>query len=228
MKTPFRPVSVAILCLLLCIAGRSNAQERDFKLWLSADMEARLSKHFDLDVEVSNRWGENATSRSESFVETELEYSRKWFSTGIGYRFEDKNDPESGYKLGHRVNAFAEVEAEAGRFTLSYRNKFQSEYFSVRSSENGKIPNSYDRNRIKLDYNIKKIPVKPFILCEVFSRVNRNEAEVVSKGRFGTGLDWKITSKQKLGISFYYDHEKDIPLSNTDYIFSADYSFKLN
>lgn len=226
MKRTLFPILTFVAILLL--PHKLNAQEEDFNVWAGLNLETHLNKRFDVAIELSNRWNENASQRDVTLAEVSLEYGKKWFSSGIGYRFEDKNDPEKDYVLGHRLFAFAEVETKAGRFSLKLRNKFQAQYFAVNSSEDGRIPSSHDRTRIKIDYNIRKIPLKPYLAYEIFSRVNRYENNLIDKNRIATGLSYKFNSKNKLDISFYYDHDIAVARPDTDYILSAAWVLELN
>ncbi len=205
-----------------------KGQKEDFNVWASVDIQTHLGKHVDMVVELSNRWKENATVRDNSLIETGLEYSRKWFETGVAYRIENKNCDENGVSVGHRFVAFVAAEAERGRFTFNLRNKFQADYMAVNSSENGHYPSNYDRTRFRLDYNIRKIPVNPFIVYEVFCKVNAVNQNIIDKNRIGTGFNYKINSRNKVGLSFYYDHEVNISAPGTDYILSAGYVLELN
>ncbi|HYW97270.1 MAG TPA: DUF2490 domain-containing protein [Bacteroidales bacterium] len=225
-----RPALFTLLTFvaILLLPYKLNAQEEDFNLWAGLDLETHLNKRFDVVIGLSNRWNENVSQRDVTLAEVSLEYGKKWFSSGIGYRFENKNDLETDYMLGHRLFAFAEVETKAGKFSLKLRNKFQAQYFAVNSSEDGRIPSSHDRTRIKIDYNIRKLPLKPYLGYEIFSRVNRYESSLIDKNRIATGLSYKFSSKNKLDISFYYDHEVAVVRPDTDYILSASWTLELN
>ncbi len=220
--------SLIVICLIFIATSAARGQQEDFSLWASLDLETHLNKRFDLVVELSDRFHENATRRDVTFMEAGLEYSKKWLSAGIAYRFENKTGEDAGYVLGHKFIGFVSAEAESGRFTFSLRNKFQAEYVAVKSSENGPLPVSYDRTRGKVDYNIRKSPLKPYVFYEVFSRVNADKRNMIARTRIGTGMTCKINSKNKFGLDFYYDHEANVPRPNTDYILSAVYVLELN
>ncbi len=205
-----------------------KAQEDDFNLWASMNLETHLNKRLSMVIELSDRWHENAGIRDITFMEAGLDYSKKWLSAGVSYRFENKADEDVGYMLGHRLIAFVEGETGTGRFSFSLRNKFQADYVAVRSSENGRMPASYDRTRVKVDYNIRKIPLKPYLSYEIFSKVNMNDMNMIAKKRIGSGFSYKLNSKNKLGISFYREREANVVRPDTDYILSILYILELN
>ncbi len=216
-----------IFAIVICLT-KINAQEKDFNLWTALDLETHLSKHLDMVITVSNRWNENVTRRDESLIEAGLDYSRKWFSSGITYRLEDKSDKDEGFNIGHRIFAWAGAEAEAGRFSFSFRNKFQTEYLAVNSSESGHNPEYSNRNRIKADYNIRKLPLKPYLSYEIFSCVDSYHRLITEKYRIAGGVGYKINKKNSFGISYFYDHQMNVTCPCTNYILTTTYVLELN
>ncbi len=220
-----------ITFLIILISGwvsTLKAQEEDFNFWASMDLEAHLNKRLSMVIELSDRWHENAGRRDITFMEAGLDYSKKWLSAGVSYRFENKADEDGGYLLGHRFMAFVEGETGAGRFSFSLRNKFQADYEAVRSSEKGCMPASYDRTRVKVDYNIRKMPLRPYLSYEIFSKVNMNDMNMITKNRIGSGFSYKLNSKNKFGISFYHEREANVVRPDTNYILSILYILELN
>ena len=178
-----------------------QGQENDFGLWADFELEKKLNKRFDLGAELGYRLENNLTQRDETYAGLALSYSKKRFGISAGYRFTNEFSIKRTYDLAHRLMAQAMYKPKINRFTLNYRARFQIQYSAVNSTPNGHLPVSYIRNRLKLSYNVKGIPLEPSLSYEVFTRTNwylpvRNE-----KQRFLAALSYKIFDNHEVTIS---------------------------
>ncbi len=221
------PYLIALSFVSIFTVVSLRAQQKDFKLWSNAQFETSLSKNFDLVFEISNRWHENLSRRDETFAETGIDFSKKWFSSGISYRFENKNDIEKKIRYGHRIIAYISVKAGINRFKCSLRNKFQAEYLAIKDSEKNFLNNSYDRTRFRIGYDIRNFPANPSLSYEFFNRLKDNQLYSIGKQRLGLGIDYMINRGNKIRADFYYQYGIPAPMFSRDYILSISYSLKL-
>jgi hypothetical protein len=217
-------VTLVIAFLFMFFTDNVSAQEKDFGIW--TDLKAKLNKSFALEMSLENRMKENASERDKSCAEIALEYGKNWYSFGTAYRFANETHPKRDIDYGHRFSLQFSAEATVKRFTLSMRNKFQSEYFNLSSSESGKIPRTHYRNRVKIEYNVKGIPIEPFCYYEFYYRLNSHSQNSIEKSKFSSGLSYKINKKNKLGISYIYYYSPFRDKANRN-ILSVTYGLKI-
>ena len=214
---PFIFLSLFFLLAHLTTVGQTN----DFGIWTGMEAKKKLSKRFDWSVEMAYRQRDNLNQRDETFVATEIRYSKKIFSAGLQYRLSDKK--KKGYTAAsHRFGGKVEVEPEFNRFKLGYRGQLQAQYTGVNSTKNGHIPESYFRNRFKIEYNIKGLPLNPSLSYELFYRINPYATQQVEKNRYTLGVDYKINKHNTLGIAFLRDETIHVKNPEKQYIEGID------
>lgn len=218
---------VVILTIIGIMAGLTNyAQTNDFGLWTGIEAKKELSKRFDLSVELSNRLKDNLNQRDATFVGTEISYAKKIFSTSFLYRL--SNEKKKKYNTtSHRFSWEVELEPKIDRFKIGYRGRLQTQYTGINSSADGHIPESFFRNRIKLEYNIKGLPLTPSISYEIFYRINQYTARQIEKNRYTVGLDYKFNKRNSIGLSYFLNETVHIANPEKRYIVGIDYKFDL-
>ncbi|NQU86825.1 MAG: DUF2490 domain-containing protein, partial [Mariniphaga sp.] len=205
-KITYRGGKILSLFVLLLFVLPGKAQEKDFGFWAGFELQKEINKRFDFEVELGHRLAENLTQRDESFLGAGLAYSKKQFATGISYRFTNENSVKRSYELAHRFVWQARYKPEINRFAIDFRIRVQAQYSSINSSENGHLPVSFLRNRIKLSYNIKGIPLEPSISYELFSRINNYKTKGLERQRVKLGFNYKIFKNNEIGVSLIW-HE---------------------
>ena len=216
-----------IFILIGLVTGiKSYSQTEDFGLWTGIEVEKKISKRFDWSIELANRMQDNLNQRDKTYIGTEISYSKKIFSTSFLYRL--SNEKKKKYEpTSHRFTWEIEVAPKIDRFKLSYRGRLQTQYTGINSSEDGHIPESFFRNRLKLDYNIKGLPFKPSVSYELFYRINQYTTRQIEKNRYIVGLDYKINKSNSVGLSFLINETVNVVEPVKRYIMGIDYKLKL-
>ena len=228
-RTLFEGSEFLFFVVFLSCFGTSiiRGQENDFKLWTDIELEKEIGKKFEMELSFSNRLHENATRREETHTSLSFDYSKKWFSAGIIYRVFNESDPERGYDLGHRVTFELGLDKDLDRFKFSTRNRYQAEYTNVNSSAKGKIPKSHYRNRIKIDYNVKSIPIEPYFFYEFYYRLNSYAPKEIDKYRFSGGLDIKLNKHNSVNLGYINQYYISNETIRRDHIVEIKYSFSI-
>ncbi len=223
-KAPYKVILTTLLFLL--IFESSFAQGSDFGLWTSFDIEKKLSKRFDLELGFGNRLKDNLNQRDESFAGVSLSWSKKRFSAGTSYRLTNEKT-DANYRIAHRFAVQGQYQYKLKRITISNRSRLQAQYKGINSTKDGHIPESFFRNRFKLDYNIKGIPLRPIISYEFFYRINQSVRKTIERQRWVMGMDYKINKKNGVGLSFILHETMNTKDPENRYIVAIDYKFKL-
>ena len=216
-----------VLLFLMSLGNYSFGQYKDFNLWTSISVQKELIKNLDLEIEIENRFRNNMMTRDQSFADIGIEYSIKNLSASLIYRFSNVNDLESGYKFANRFTYQIQYSREVKRFEMSLRGRYQNHYVNYFSSEDGTIPQNHLRTRVKLLYNIKGIPIDPFLSYESFVQLNYNEPRLIDKERFSIGANYKINKDNTFGVVFHIQPQSNIPDPETAYILGVKYSYDL-
>ena len=217
-----------LLFLSFLVFGfNSFGQYKDFNQWTSLSLQKDLLKGLDLEIDLEHRLKNNMKTRDQSFIDIGLEYSYKNLSASLIYRFSSINDAESEYIWANRFSYQLAYSREVKRFELSFRGRYQNHYENYYSSELGYIPDKHLRTRIKLLYNIRGIPIDPFISYESFMQLNYDQPRLIDKERYSIGANYKINKDNSFGITFHIQPRRNTSNPETAYILGVNYSYDL-
>lgn len=175
------------------INGQIN---KDFALWSSVGVDYTDKDKFKFILEQHLRLKENAGTTDEYFTELTIEYELfKNFELGFGARHITENDNQGGkqgFENHFRYNIDASFKYKIERFTFSHRFRYQNKNQLGISPENGDIHRENLRFKTGVNYNIRKLPLKPSVAIELFNRFNTNEDINYNKYRLTFGLEYNL------------------------------------
>jgi hypothetical protein len=219
--------SVIILIGILVSGSHLFSQDKDFGLWTGVQIEKDLGKRFEVELEFANRLEDNLNQRDETFADASISYRISDWAAGFGYRFTNNYDPERDYSLSHRYIWQIRYRPDWNRFSFDYRIRFQSQYFNIRSSEHGKIPDNYIRNRLKVSYNIKKSDFEPTISYEYFYRLNQMGSDRFERRRLTLSMEYEINKDNTIGLAWIYHENFNVTNPVKRYIISLEYKLEI-
>ena len=179
----------------------AKAQEKDFALWSSFEFEKKLTKGFDVEVEAGHRIENNLSQRDETFAGLSLSYSKKKVAFAVGYRLTNDYNRKRTYDWAHRIALQANYKPEIKRVTINYRIRIQAQYSAVNTTPEGYLPTSFLRNRLKVSYNVKGIPLEPALSYELFTRINSYAESVNERKRLEMSLSYKVFKNNEVKLS---------------------------
>ena len=132
----------------------------------------------------------------------------KFLKIGAGYELiADKKKKKDIFIYRHRFKIDATGIHKFRRFTASWRPRLQITAYDEDEVDEDE-PDNYRwvlRNRLGLNYNIPKTPLKPYIQIEIYNRVFSNPDYY--KNRFSTGLEYTITKNHEIDLGYKRDSE---------------------
>lgn len=192
--------------LFIASATGLNAQKSDFGMWYEVSAEHKLVKKLRLDLESSIRTDENASNIELFYVEPGIKYKfNDYFSAGLYYRLIEKLESDSRYHARHRLFIQMKGELPINRFTLSARYRLQEQTKTYIEDPEDDFPQWYQRLRLELDYDIKGIPLKPYINTELHSLLFTANDIPVEKYRSMVGIEYTLHKKHTFGIEYIYN-----------------------
>lgn len=243
--------AVILLAVVMLSPMAASAQSDDFGMWYSLTAEKKLSKKWSIDVEGEFRTRNDSKTADRWSIGIDGEYKiAKWLKASAGYTLLYDNNPEkitldddgeygkwrpSYWSLRHRFAVSLTGSVDCGRFSFTLRERWQYTYRPEKTTERydfgssqwedktvrGKGRNVL-RSKLKIDYNIPKCKVDPYVDVELFN------AWALQKMRYTIGLDWKLTKKHVFGLSYHYqDVNADDDDNDVDsHIIGLSYKFK--
>jgi len=196
---------VALVCL------QTAAQDNDYGIWYEAGAGYKLHKRLTAEMTGSLRTDENGSNVQSFWIETGMKYKfNKHITAGLYYRLIEKREDDDLFYFRHRV--FGEIKGSIpiNRFELSARYRFQRQVKTYIENAEDETPQYYNRLKLNLSYNIRGLPLEPYISGELFSQTFASNDILIEKERYAAGLNWKINKRNTVGIEYMYQERKVI------------------
>lgn len=197
-----------LLAVLLLPAGLAG-QKSDFGLWYEFSAERELVKGLRIEAEASLRTDNNASRAESWYFEPGLRYKiNKYFAAGIYYRFIEQVEKDDRFHVRHRWFVQVKGDLPVSRFTFSARYRIQQQFKTYFTDPEDEVPVWSHRLRVELDYDVKALPLKPYINAEIYNQVFAGNDIGVEKMRYTAGVDYTIAKRHTVGIEYVYQDSK--------------------
>lgn len=201
------------LAFLLALITNTNCQEksviRDFEIWNNFSVSNEISKKWDIGLSEELRFIENAGKLDILITELTLDYKiNKRFKIGVEYRFYRNTKNDGSYEFQKRSRAKLSYNKKIDRFRLTYRLSFQNKNENVWLNETTTDVPTYNlRNKISVDYNVKKIKLKPYLSTELFRLYKQDITPEFNKYRITAGANFSIFKNTRFELFYRLDRE---------------------
>ena len=224
-------VFLFILLLAFSLITVNRAQKQaDAGMWNTITIEKELSKKIIVSVDQEFRLKYNYSTLNLFYTNISLDYKVfKGFKISPGFRFIQKYLKEDYFSFRYRLLLDASYKYELFHFLFCYRSRVQTEIRDYYTSEVGKIPEWYWRNKFDIKYNFNKFV--PYIGTEVRYQIFDPKNPATNNGwhraRMYAGIDYKLNKGNSIGIYFLKQQEYDIDDPNDLYIIGLQYALSI-
>jgi len=217
------PYIVLVGLLFLSATMILQAQEhskvlRDFEVWTELSFETKLSKKVGVELNQAVRLNDNAQSVKNVFTQIGIDYkiNKRW-KFGGDYRWIPESDEESENRFDVWLRYNKKI---LDRLEFSYRFKAETQ-----TSNFSNFSNRF-RNRIGLEYNIRKWKWDPSFQIEFFY-VYRYDFNNFSRIRYVLETERELIDNLdlSLGILYQRNYHKTPLTSSTAALVGLSYKF---
>lgn len=222
--------------ILLLVPFASFAQEKSLNTWVTGTLNKQVHK-WDFTLECEYRSIGIFEKLSRFSIQPEITYSfSKFVKLGTSYSIMSVYDSKyDDYQWRNRYAIFGEGRLKSGRFTWKLREKFEltTKDESDRIRDNGEKdtyrinPDEVWRNKLKISYNIPKVPIEPSIAFESFYQLNNPDGNVIEKLRYSLFLGYKFSKNQEIEIYSHLNNELTDSASVKTYVVGIGYTYSL-
>ena len=198
---------------LMCVESVvAQIDEYDWGVWSSIDIEKKTNKRWGAAGGFEYRWKEGMAKTDQIRGSLGIEYNPKKipFKFGVSYMLiADKKQKKDIFLYRNRFTLFAMGSYKFNRFTASWRPRLQATFYDP-TERDAKEMDDYRwvvRNRFGLNYNIRKLPLKPYVQFEMFTRIFSDLKPVYNQNRFSAGLKIGMGKKHDLDIGYKQENE---------------------
>ena len=201
--------------LLLVNGSLLLAQNSDWGLWTSIDVEKKLPKKWELDISGQYRWKDNISVTDQ--IRGAVDISHKmgsYVKLGAGYELIAKNRVKQDifvYRNRFRVQATGSY--KYARFTANWRARMQLTLLEKQNADSETVDADNNkwvlRNRFGLKYDIKKTPLTPYINIELFHQLFSDLEYSYFRNRFSVGTEYKLNKRHSFEVGYKLENEVD-------------------
>jgi len=216
----------AFLIFLTVLSAWSLAAQR-FEGGLLVGAEAQKSvRSWDFSIGGELRFNQWVTNYDRGKLELDIGYScwQKRIKISAGYDYINKHHQEGAFYHRHRVNLSLGIGEKFGRFKLSYRARFQTNFYDIQRESVRFNPKIYMRNRVELTYSFYRKPVKLFCSGEFFWRLYHPEKNIIDEVRAIVGVDYKVRKGHTL--SFFLRSDNEVQVNDPEYAMYLGINYK--
>ncbi len=196
------------LCLLM--PAVLYGQKTDFGIWYEVKAEKEIIDNLRFDLEASIRTDQDAAHIDKFYLEPGLRYKfNDYLAAGLYYRLTEQKEGDGSYHPRHRW--FMQVRGTAPsvyRFTIAARYRIQQQFKTYIKDPDDEVPGWYQRLRFELDYNIRGIPLKPYVNAEMHFQLFSPNDYTVDKWRSMIGVEYTLNKRHTFGLEYIYNDSR--------------------
>ncbi|MGB4292338.1 MAG: DUF2490 domain-containing protein [Bacteroidales bacterium] len=217
---------IAAFLILISTSGVIAGQENDFGIWLELNTTHKIVKKLDATLNGEVRTFNNSSQVRQVFLEGGLEYKvTKSFSVAGSYRLASRREDDDNFYWRHRIFTDLKLKYPVNDFNISARLRFQRSTKTYIEDLEDLDASYLFRVRLKIDYDIPKVPLAPYVYYESFSPIFAGEGYRISKYRLSAGAEYHLTKKSDIQAGYIFQHDSDPKIKNTN-ILSLGYAVK--
>ena len=212
LKISLRDCSfLGMLFLLFALTPvKSLCQTQDVEGWKGLDLQIDFLEKFRFTFGDQIRFRNNLSTFKSNILEGELTYKlMREIRPTIGYRF-TLTPTTNVHRIFYKVNFRYNLEAINSDLLLRL--------LSTHSYEQNSIAQNVFRPRIGIKYSKKGLRLEPFFHSELWYLYNSKRSSWI-RYRFAFGLDYKISGRNSLTFSYFYQDDFNVPDPNQANIF---------
>lgn len=228
---------IAALCLLAApLTGWAQEPvyapaetENDVQMRVGFDISKKITRGLDLTWGEELRLKNTLTAVDKVHSSLGLTYRINHFlRVGAAYTFistwhdgKKSTDYAKYWDLRHRAHADVLFTVRSGKWRFSFRERPQFTFRtdSVNTREKSKVDITL-RHRIKVDYTVHHLPLRPYVAIELSNTLNAPElvGNYLEKVRSMLGVTWQLSKRSSLDFYYRFDYvfSKDIHIRKSD------------
>ncbi|QGY46228.1 DUF2490 domain-containing protein [Maribellus comscasis] len=202
---------VFITILMVAFVANVFAQRTWFEFEISKDLTKKLELSFAPEIRFKEKF----------------ELNEYLFQPGLEYKFSDYFSLGGKYRLGNNLKNNGDSQWY-GRFAFDAKTNYEWEKLETQLrlrytnsddfSDDDNNKTNYLRVRLKMEYALKKLALKPYAAYEIYRDMDDSEFD---KGRWEAGLEYKINKHHRIGTYFrindYFSDKESVKILGFTY-----------
>lgn len=227
-------ISYIFLFLLFLKSGVSSfaqSQPEDAGMWNTFSIEKEFTKKFSVGIDEELRLRDNFSRLNLLYTNLGVSYKViKGIKVSLIYRSIEKYLGDNRtFSYRNRLMLDISYRYKISELTFAYRSRLQSEVRDYYSSQKGKIPEWFWRNKFEFKYDIKKYT--PYLGTEIRYQIKDPRNPETNEGwhrlRVYWGVDYNINKRNSVGVYYLIQREYGVYNPQNFYILGLQYSLTI-
>jgi hypothetical protein len=219
------------ICIFTATVFAQDDRPQDAGLWSTISIDKELSRRWSVGLDEELRMFDNMSRIDQFFTNAGVSYKpNKFLKFSVVYRFISKSRDDKPYSNRHRLYFDAAVKKKFYDFSFNYRARVQGQLRDIYSSdEGGKVPETFMRHKIGVDYQYKKFT--PNIAAEFFFQFNdpgfHYGDNLWDRTRLSIGCDYEINKRYSAGLFYLFQHDFNVNAAEDNFILGVQFGISL-
>lgn len=218
-----------IVWVLVLFAKPVFAQEfsDDAAIWTNFYFEKKVSDKWTIHLNQQNRINENVTRFNLAYADVGVTYKLNKYASVMGdYVFSQNRKFDLSFKSRHQGYVALMLHARMGRWRFNYRNMFQSQVEEYFSSEKGKVPEYYERNKVTVKYDLNKY-VSLYSAQEIYYPLYQEKNKGFDRSRTFAGMFYNLNKQMQIELYFLFQRELNaFDATRRVFVYGLGYSYE--
>ncbi len=214
--------------IMLFLVNDINAQteyEDDAAVWINIYLEKKINKNWDIHLNQQNRFNENVKNYGMGYADFGLTYSFNKNVKILGdYVFVQRRVLDGTYSTRHQFYTALVLKKELRKWSFIYRNMLQIQVKDVYTSEDGAVPEYYERNKLTIKYKMNKY-FTFYTAEELYLPFYQVRNKGLDRSRTFVGFFYNLSKHTNIELYMLYQHQLNaFNATNRDYIYGLGFS----
>lgn len=181
-----------------------------------------------LEQELRFDRGLSSLQRSATSLSADFTIVRRLLKAEIDYSLHYRRENEKQYEYRHRFSAGFVVQQRYARFIFKLRTRGQATLRNENRGDYKYNPKYVWRNRLQIEYNIRKSPFRPYVSAEIFCPINSDYGFFMDAYRIVAGTTYSLSKRSELDFQIRYDQDIQVASSSPNILYGGvgwSYSF---
>ncbi|NDV46671.1 DUF2490 domain-containing protein [Paludibacter sp. 221] len=195
--------------LFLCSFFQLKAQLYDAGGIGSIALSKELGQFTELTLEQELRFdrGFSSLNRSSTSIGADFTIIRRTLKAGVAYDLHYRRNSSNMYEVRHRISASVVGQYRYERFIFKLRSRAQATIRDESSGDYKYNPKYVWRNRLMVEYNIRRSPFRPYVSGEIFCPLNSDYGFFMDSYRLTIGTEYSLSKRSSLDFQFRFDQD---------------------
>ena len=213
------------LSLFLMTSISGIAQEKDAGLWLSVNVEKKVTPLFSALFSEELRMDENISEAGTIFSDIGLQYKAgKHLKFAAMYRYSKKRLPDDSYDTKWSQYIDIAYKQDIKSFALNLRMRYQLKNSELLSSSEGSSAANLLIPKLTIKFDTGK-SYKPYVFAEPYYNLSAPSEKVLEQLRFCAGVEYTFNRMHALDLHYIIQNKYTSNQPSADFVIGIDYAF---